>query len=137
MENQTPGGNISATSDHTARGWGDWTACGLFRFYLSSRSTWAGESNRAKALITYGTWPFDAPWGVHVFFVISGFLITWLLVSERDRRGKIDLKRFYERRFFRILPPAFAYLLVVLILGMVGIVAVFVEGCRQGSFFHP
>ena len=65
-----------------------------------------------------------AAWGVVFFFVISGFLITWLLVSEQDKSGSIDLVRFYQRRFLRILPPAFAYLLVVRVMTMCGVVYV-------------
>src|SRR5262249_30174995 len=48
--------------------------------------------------------------GVCVFFVISGFLITKLLLDEHDRERGIDLAAFYERRAFRILPSAGAYL---------------------------
>ena len=44
--------------------------------------------------------------GVDVFFVISGFLITGLLLREYERRGQISLKGFYARRFRRIIPPA-------------------------------
>ncbi|WP_158501867.1 acyltransferase [Vitiosangium sp. GDMCC 1.1324] len=51
--------------------------------------------------------------GVQVFFVISGFLITWLLLGEEEKTGRIDLKGFYYRRALRILPPAFVYLAVV------------------------
>lgn len=42
--------------------------------------------------------------GVYLFFAISGFLITTLLLRERDRRGPIDLKVFYWRRALRIVP---------------------------------
>jgi peptidoglycan/LPS O-acetylase OafA/YrhL len=51
------------------------------------------------------------PFGVTVFFVLSGFLITWLLLREDDTTRGIDLKRFYMRRALRILPPAYALLL--------------------------
>ena len=44
--------------------------------------------------------------GVDVFFVLSGFLITGLLVRERERKGRIDLVAFYGRRVRRILPAA-------------------------------
>ena len=42
--------------------------------------------------------------GVLIFFVISGFLITWLLLKENRKRGGISLKRFYARRSLRIFP---------------------------------
>jgi peptidoglycan/LPS O-acetylase OafA/YrhL len=43
--------------------------------------------------------------GVDLFFVLSGYLITSLLVRERDVTGRIDLGKFYMRRALRILPP--------------------------------
>jgi peptidoglycan/LPS O-acetylase OafA/YrhL len=51
--------------------------------------------------------------GVQIFFIISGFLITWLLLGEEEKTGHISLKGFYYRRALRILPPAFVYLAVV------------------------
>jgi peptidoglycan/LPS O-acetylase OafA/YrhL len=54
--------------------------------------------------------------GVTVFFVISGFLITTLLLSEQAREHRIDLPAFYGRRAFRILPAATTYLLVLALL---------------------
>lgn len=50
--------------------------------------------------------------GVDVFFVLSGFLITTLLVEEWQRRSAISLRRFYFRRGLRLLPALFALLLV-------------------------
>jgi peptidoglycan/LPS O-acetylase OafA/YrhL len=50
--------------------------------------------------------------GVDVFFVLSGFLITTLLIREKARSGRISLKAFYTRRFFRIVP---VYLFTVLL----------------------
>src|SRR6201993_3123758 len=44
--------------------------------------------------------------GVDVFFVISGFLITNLLLQEKTRSGRISIARFYARRVRRILPAA-------------------------------
>jgi peptidoglycan/LPS O-acetylase OafA/YrhL len=48
--------------------------------------------------------------GVDVFFGISGFLICGLLLEEFSRTGAINLRRFYIRRLFRILPPYYAAL---------------------------
>jgi peptidoglycan/LPS O-acetylase OafA/YrhL len=59
--------------------------------------------------------------GVDVFFVISGFLITYLLLKENDATGTISLRNFYFRRFFRIFPPFYAYLAVVGILWVAGV----------------
>ena len=42
--------------------------------------------------------------GVVVFFALSGHLITGLLVEELDRTGRLDLRRFYARRFRRLVP---------------------------------
>ena len=50
--------------------------------------------------------------GVDVFFVLSGFLITTLLIREKARSGRISLKAFYTRRFYRIVP---VYLFTVLL----------------------
>src|SRR3972149_10144231 len=44
--------------------------------------------------------------GVDVFFVISGFLITGLLVREHERTGRVSLSNFYARRIRRLLPAA-------------------------------
>jgi peptidoglycan/LPS O-acetylase OafA/YrhL len=51
---------------------------------------------------------------VDVFFVLSGFLITALLVNEWDARGRISLPRFYARRALRLLPALIVFLAVVL-----------------------
>ena len=63
----------------------------------------------------------DGPWwrldmgrvGVRIFFVISGFLITGLVMRELADTGRIRLGRFFFRRFFRIAPPALALLAVL------------------------
>lgn len=48
--------------------------------------------------------------GVRFFFLISGFLITTLLLREHARTGRIDLGQFYLRRAYRILPAALTYI---------------------------
>lgn len=47
--------------------------------------------------------------GVLIFFVISGFLITWLLLKENERTGSVSLTRFYARRTLRIFPAFYVY----------------------------
>ena len=49
--------------------------------------------------------------GVDIFFVLSGFLITSLLIQEWERTGSISLKRFYIRRALRLLPALFLVIL--------------------------
>lgn len=50
--------------------------------------------------------------GVDIFFGLSGLLITKLLLEERQASGEFNLRGFYLRRIFRILPPYFAFLAV-------------------------
>ena len=65
---------------------------------------------RALAIAAVLVFHLNAPWlpggflGVDVFFVVSGFLITTLLVHEHERAGRIDFGRFWLRRARRLLP---------------------------------
>lgn len=54
--------------------------------------------------------------GVDIFFVLSGFLITSLLLEEYERSGDISLRRFYTRRALRLLPALTLFLITVFIL---------------------
>jgi peptidoglycan/LPS O-acetylase OafA/YrhL len=51
--------------------------------------------------------------GVSAFFVLSGFLITWLLLKEYDRTGQISIRQFYMRRLLRIAPAYYGFLFLV------------------------
>jgi peptidoglycan/LPS O-acetylase OafA/YrhL len=62
--------------------------------------------------------------GVDLFLVISGFLITLLLLRENQATGTISLKGFYRRRAIRILPAYFAFLAGVFCLNLMGLVEV-------------
>jgi peptidoglycan/LPS O-acetylase OafA/YrhL len=53
------------------------------------------------------------PFGVTVFFFLSGYLITTLLRREQEKTGRISLSRFYLRRVLRILPPFYVVLGIV------------------------
>lgn len=61
-------------------------------------------------------------YGVTLFFVISGFLITLLLLRERRDTGKVSIRNFYHRRALRILPAYLVFLLGVAFLQMDGFV---------------
>jgi peptidoglycan/LPS O-acetylase OafA/YrhL len=63
---------------------------------------------------------------VDMFFVVSGFLITTLLLEEDRRSGRIDLKRFYSRRALRLFPLMYT-VLVGTLLAFVGLHLVFDE----------
>ena len=66
----------------------------------------------------------DGLFGVGVFFVISGFLITTLLLKEEEKHGRISIKRFYLRRALRILPAYYALLLVYAILQWASVIRI-------------
>ena len=51
----------------------------------------------------------SASFGVLTFFVISGFLITWLMLGEKEATGTVSLKQFYFRRSLRIFPAFYVY----------------------------
>ena len=53
--------------------------------------------------------------GVTIFFFLSGFLITSLLLDEYNRNGTIDIPKFYLRRFLRLYPPLLVYIATVVI----------------------
>jgi peptidoglycan/LPS O-acetylase OafA/YrhL len=62
-------------------------------------------------------WPlFSGVTGVNIFFVLSGFLITWLLLKELAETGKINFIHFFARRFLRLLPPLIIFFACLLLL---------------------
>ena len=78
---------------------------------------------------------FNGATGVSIFFVISGFLITSLLLQEQRNRGSISLRGFYLRRAFRILPPLYFYIGVVVLLGLLGRIALNRMDILSSMFF--
>jgi len=68
---------------------------------------------------------------VDIFFVISGFLITSLLLQEQRSYGRIDLKKFYARRSLRLLPLLYVMLVVV---GIAGVAAKY-AGLLDGTVY--
>ena len=82
-----------------------------------------GTRHFPVSIAEYGRWCGDvAHLGVLVFFVISGFLITSLLMGEREATGAISLRRFYLRRILRIFPAFYAFVLVMAIATAAGVV---------------
>jgi peptidoglycan/LPS O-acetylase OafA/YrhL len=67
--------------------------------------------------------------GVDVFFVLSGFLITTLLVRERTGTGAIGIRAFYTRRALRLLPALFA----AIVLGLLLAVTFATPGIREST----
>ncbi|WP_255637651.1 acyltransferase [Amycolatopsis sp. DSM 110486] len=86
--------------------------------YLATRRFPALDGVRAIAAVLVVVFHFGgSAWvrangwiGVHVFFVLSGFLITTLALREEDRTCRVSLKNFYLRRAFRILPVYYVVL---------------------------
>jgi peptidoglycan/LPS O-acetylase OafA/YrhL len=77
----------------------------------------AGTSN------AYRLQPFMHPLailGVRIFFVLSGFLVTHLLLQEQARTGAISLRGFYLRRIWRIFPACYAFLIAMAVLKVAG-----------------
>ena len=78
------------------------------------------DGMRALAVLAVLVYHANADWlaggflGVEVFFVISGYLITLLLMSEWEERGRIDMIAFWGRRARRLLPALFTMLFLVL-----------------------
>jgi len=65
---------------------------------------------RALRYLASGGW-----YGVDIFFVLSGFLITRLLLSELEGSGTISLRRFYTRRALRLYPAFFSAIGIAII----------------------
>jgi peptidoglycan/LPS O-acetylase OafA/YrhL len=76
--------------------------------------------------------------GVNIFFLLSGYLITTLLIREREKTGYISLKLFYARRSLRIFPPMYAILgLTLLYLWLThGLAGVTIGGVCAQAFYY-
>jgi peptidoglycan/LPS O-acetylase OafA/YrhL len=74
--------------------------------------------------------------GVLIFFSLSGYLITTHLIREFAVSGRISLKDFYARRFFRILPPVLLYLVILGMLAAIGKVPFDSQSLRAALFFY-
>jgi len=95
------------------------------------------------AVLLYHHYQYDVPgshaWaggflGVDIFFVLSGFLITTLLLHEHARADRIDFGRFWSRRARRLLPALFAVVVVTALLGRYAFTAATAAGVRSEGF---
>ena len=73
--------------------------------------------------------------GVKMFFTLSGFLITRMLLHEYNKFGNIRFGRFYLRRFLRILPPFIFFLLAVFVLMRQGVIWESYNGLLYACFY--
>jgi peptidoglycan/LPS O-acetylase OafA/YrhL len=73
--------------------------------------------------------------GVSIFFVLSGFIITHLLIREESSKGRVSIPLFYARRALRILPPLLAFLCFLAIGTLLGVFQVPVIDFWAGLFF--
>ena len=73
--------------------------------------------------------------GVDIFFIISGYLITSLLLLEESESGGVNLRAFYVRRIFRIVPTYYLYLLCVLVLASLNLIVVAPRNLALGASF--
>jgi peptidoglycan/LPS O-acetylase OafA/YrhL len=78
---------------------------------------------------------FSGAAGVNIFFAISGFLITSLLLHEKSLNGKIDLRKFFARRFLRLLPPIIPFFIAVFIFMILGYIRPAYAGLAAAIFY--
>ena len=76
------------------------------------------------------SWARGGYLGVSLFFTLSGFLIARLLLAEHDRRGRVDLRRFWGRRVRRLWPASLATLAFVIVLARLAFTGEEVAGLR-------
>jgi peptidoglycan/LPS O-acetylase OafA/YrhL len=75
--------------------------------------------------LNFGALDHLGNYGVRVFFVISGFLITTLLLKEFASTNTISLRKFYLRRALRILPASWVYICMVCVAATAGIISLY------------
>lgn len=79
------------------------------------------DGMRALAVVAVIVYHANSSWlqggfiGVEVFFVISGYLITLLLISEHEKNGRVDMRQFWIRRMRRLLPALFVMLAALIV----------------------
>ncbi|WP_421750652.1 acyltransferase family protein [Croceimicrobium sp.] len=78
---------------------------------------------------------FSGPAGVNIFFAISGFLITTLILNEIKTTGNFNVKLFFYRRFLRLLPPIIPFYIALYIFMQLGYVRETTIGLLASIFY--
>jgi peptidoglycan/LPS O-acetylase OafA/YrhL len=78
---------------------------------------------------------FSGNAGVTIFFSISGFLITSLLLKEKEQSGNINLKRFFTKRFLRLVPPIIPFYIVIILFMQLGYISQAYLGLLASIFY--
>src|SRR5438270_715541 len=73
--------------------------------------------------------------GVHVFFVLSGFVSASILLEQSGRSRRIDCRRFYRRRALRLLPAYFSVVILCVLLAPVSDIGGTVKGAVVSTFY--
>ncbi|MDG1657172.1 MAG: acyltransferase [Crocinitomicaceae bacterium] len=95
-----------------------------------------------KALLPQGDFVQDRFWGlisggtgVNIFFTLSGFLITSILLAELAKNSRISIKNFYVRRFLRLLPPLVIFYVATAIFMQQGVISSSGVGLAYSMFY--
>ncbi len=81
-------------------------------------------------------WPiFSGETGVMIFFVLSGFLITSILIHEKKKTGKINIKYFFIRRFLRLLPPLVLFYGAIILIAVMDWIPIPTESILYAIFY--
>jgi peptidoglycan/LPS O-acetylase OafA/YrhL len=94
-----------------------YAALSVIIYHFTAPTYWFGDEAASKWHVRFIF--MDGRTAVTLFFVLSGFLILYLLIREKDMTGSVSVKQFYIRRIFRILPlyylTLFAGAIIVLV----------------------
>lgn len=80
---------------------------GVFRYHFATAVTRYADLGAPRWLSIANSATYAGAFGVDLFFVLSAYLITELLLREKDSRGTLDIRAFYIRRILRIWPLYF------------------------------
>lgn len=113
LPSDPPATPSSASPAHTLPSLDGWRALSIALVLCSHSPATVGISPRLAHLSER---VIEGDFGVRFFFVISGFLITWLLIRETRQAGRVNLAHFYLRRGLRIIPVYAVFLGVLALL---------------------